>query len=75
MNESASAQSCLTLCEPMYIAHQAPLSVGILQARLLEWVAISFSWGSSQPRIEPGSPALQADSLLSEPPGMYDCLD
>ena len=38
-------QSCPTLCDPMdYIVH------GILQARILEWVAVSFSWGSSQPR-------------------------
>ena len=32
------------------VAHQAPLSMGILQARLLEWVAIPFSRGSSQLR-------------------------
>ena len=32
------------------VAHQDPLSMGILQARILEWVAISFSRGSSQPR-------------------------
>ena len=32
------------------VALQAPLSMGILQARILEWVAISFSRGSSQPR-------------------------
>ena len=38
----------------------------ILQARILEWVATSSSKGLSEPR----SPALQADSLLSEPPGM-----
>ena len=39
------AQLCLTLCDPMhYIVH------GILQARILEWVAIPFSRGSSQPR-------------------------
>ena len=57
------AQSCLTLCDPMdYAVH------GILQARILEWVAFPFSRGSSNPGIEPGSPALQADSLLSEPP-------
>ena len=37
---------------------------GILQVRILGWVAIPFSWGSSQPR----SPALQADSLPSEGP-------
>ena len=40
---------------------------GLLQARLLEWVAISFSRESSRPGIEPQSPALQADPLPSEP--------
>ena len=40
----------------------------ILQARILEWVAITFSRRSSRPRDEPGSPALQADSLPFEPP-------
>ena len=39
---------------------------GILQARILKWVAISFSRRSSDPGIEPGSPALQ---VHSEPPG------
>ena len=39
---------------------------GILQARILEWIAISFSRVSSQPRIEPRSHALQADALPSE---------
>ena len=39
------AQSCPTLCDPMdYTVH------GILQARILEWVAVPFSMGSSQPR-------------------------
>ena len=39
------AQSCLTLCNPMdYTVH------GLLQARILEWVAFPFSRGSSQPR-------------------------
>ena len=42
---------------------------GILQARRLEWVAMPFFRGSSQPRIEPRSPALQADSLPAEPQG------
>ena len=41
----------------------------IFQARILEWVAISFSRGSPNPGIKPGSPALQADSLPAEPPG------
>ena len=34
---------------PWIKAHQAPLVHGILQARILEWVAISFSGDSSQP--------------------------
>ena len=42
-----SLQSCPTLWT---VACQAPLSMGILQARILEWVAISFSKASSQPR-------------------------
>ena len=35
---------------PWTVARQAPLYLGILQARILEWVARSFSWGSSQTR-------------------------
>ena len=38
----------------------------ILEARILEWVAISFSRGLPDPGIEPSSSALQADSLLSK---------
>ena len=58
------AQSCQTLCYLLdYTVH------GILQARILEWVAMPFSRGSSQPGIEPKCLTLQADSLLSEPPG------
>ena len=53
----------------LYVACQAPLSMEILQARILEWVAMPSSRGSSQPGIEPRSPTLQADSLPSEPPG------
>jgi len=37
-------------------------SHGILQARILEWVAFPFSRASSQPRDRPWSPALQMDS-------------
>ena len=35
---------------PWTVAHQAPLSTGILQAKILKWVAISYSRGSSQSR-------------------------
>ena len=57
-------QSCLTLCDPMeYTAH------GILQARILEWVAVSFSRDLPNPGIKPRSPTLQVDSLPAELPG------
>ena len=66
-------QSCLTLCDPWNVAHQAPLSIGILQPRILEWVTLSSSRGYSQPqRSNPGLWQLQAVSLLSEPPEKPD---
>ena len=40
---------------------------GILQVRILEWVAIPSPGDLPDPGIEPGSPALQADSLTSDP--------
>ena len=43
-------QLCLTLCNPMAVACQASLSMGILQARILEWAAMPSSRGSSKPR-------------------------
>ena len=49
---------------PWTVTHQAPLSLGILQARILEWVAMPSSRGSSQPR----SPALQEDFELPGKP-------
>ena len=54
------------------VAHQALLSMGILQARILEWVAMPCSRGSSDLGIEPGSPVLQADSLVPESPGKFN---
>ena len=58
------AQSCPTLCDPIdYTVH------GILQARILEWVAFAFSRESSQPMDRTRTPALLADSLPAEPPG------
>ena len=44
------AQSCPTLCDPMEYSPPGSSVHGILQPRTLEWVAISFSRGSSQPR-------------------------
>ena len=69
-NESEVTQSCPTLCNAWTVCSLPSFSIhGIFQVRVLEWVAISFSRGSSQPRIKPGSPSLQADALPSEPPG------
>ena len=41
------SQSCLTFCDPMICSLSGSSVHGILQARILEWVAISFSRGSS----------------------------
>ena len=62
------AQLHLTLCDLMDCSPPGSSVHGILQARILEWVTISYSRESSA-RMEPGSPTLQADSLPSEPPG------
>ena len=45
-----SLQSCLTLCNPMDYSLPGFFVHEILQARILEWVAIPFSRGSSGPR-------------------------
>jgi len=58
-------QSCLTLYDPMDCRPPGSSIHEILQAGIQEWVAIPFSRGSSCPGIKP---ALQADSLTSEPP-------
>ena len=64
-SEAKFAQSCLTLCDLMdYTVH------GILQARILEWVAFPPSPADlPNPGIEPRSPTLQADSLPAQPQG------
>ena len=49
-SESLVAQSCLTLCNPMDCSLPGSSFRGIFQAIVLEWVAISFSRGSSWPR-------------------------
>ena len=63
-----AAQLGLTFCNPS--SPPGSSLQGILQARILEWVAISFSRGNlPDSEIEPRSLALQADSFPSEPPG------
>ena len=49
-SESEVAQLCPTLCDPMDCSLPGSSVHGIFQARILEWVAISFSRGSSRPR-------------------------
>ena len=48
--DAQSLQSCLTLCDPMDRSSPGSSVHGILQARILKWVAVPFSRGSSQPR-------------------------
>ena len=62
-SESEVTQSCPTLYNPMDCSPPGSSIHGIHQARVVEWVVISFSRRSSNPGIEPTSPALQADSL------------
>ena len=50
LGESEIAQSCPTLCDPMDCSLPVSSVYGIFQARILEWVAISFSRGSSRPK-------------------------
>ena len=59
----------LTLCGPMDCSLPGSSVQGILQARILKWVAILSLGNLPDPGIEPRSPALQANSLASEPPG------
>ena len=64
-----AAQSCPALCNPMGCSLPASPVHGILQGRILEWVAIPFSRDPPDPGTKPRSPALRADSLPSEPLG------
>ena len=62
-------QSCLTPCNLMDCRLPGFSVHGILQARILEWVGIPSPENLPNPGIKPTSPARQADSLVSEPPG------
>ena len=81
-DEVRITRSCLTLCDPVDCSLPGSSVHGILQVRILEWVSISSSRWSSllqgifpfpgdlpNSEIKPRYPALQMDSLLSEPPG------
>ena len=72
------AQLCLTLCDPIDCNPPGFSVYGILQARILEWIAIPFSKGTPQPRNQTldgfESPAWQEDYLpfeLQRSPNIY----
>ena len=62
------AQACLTLCDPWTVAHQAPLSMEFSRQEYWSGLPFPSPGGLPNPGIKAGSPALQADSLPSEPP-------
>ena len=68
-SESEVAKSCPILWTPWTVAYQAPLSMGF--SRQAYWSGLPFPSPGDLPNpgIKPGSPALQADTLPSEPPG------
>ena len=64
-----SLHSCLILCVPMDCSLPSSSVHGILQARILEWLPFPSPGDLPDPGIEPESPALEVESLTSEPPG------
>ena len=63
------AKSCLTLATPWTVPRPGSSVHGFSQARILDWVASSFSKGSFRPRDRTHVSCMQADSLLIEPSG------
>jgi len=63
------AQLCPTVCDPMIVALKVPLFMEFSMQEYCTGLPFSSPGDLPDPGIEPGSPALQADFLLSEPPG------
>ena len=63
------AKSCLTLATLWIVAHQAPLSMGFSREEYWSGLPFPSPGDFPDPGIEPGSLALQADSLPTELPG------
>ena len=61
-------QSCLTLRQTWTIAPQAPLSMGFSRHKYYSGLPVPSPGDLPDSGIKPGSPTLQEDSLLSEPP-------
>ena len=75
MRVCSIAQSCPTVCNPMDYSLPGSSVHGIFQARILEWVAISFSRGSSQPRDGTHVSCISCSGrqiLTTAPPGKAD---
>ena len=62
------AQSCPTLCDPIDCSRPGSSVHGILQARILEWVAIPFSWGPSHPMEQARDSCIAGGLFTFEPP-------
>ena len=61
------SQFFLTLVTPWMVAHQAPLPMGILQARILKWLAMPSSRESSQSGIKSTSPTYYFVRTIIQP--------
>ena len=68
-SESEVVQSCPTLCNPMDCSLPGSSVSGILQARILEWVAMSSSKGSSWPRIQAYVSCITGGFFITKSPG------
>ena len=66
--ECEVTQSCPTLCYTMDVDYQAPQSVEFSRHEYKSGLSFTSPWDLPDPGIEPGSPTLRADALLSEPP-------
>ena len=66
--ESEVAQSCRLFATPWTVAYQAPRSMGFSRQECWSGLPFSSPGDLPDPGIQPGSPALQADALPSEPP-------
>ena len=74
-SESEATQLCLILCDPMDYCLQGSSIHGIFEARVLEYVAISFSRGSSQPRDRTNVSFIAGGFFTTEVPGKNKPLD
>ena len=66
VGKKSESRLVLSLCNPMNCSPPGSSVHGILQARILQWVAIPCSRDLPNPWIEPRSPALQANSSPSK---------